>query len=256
MKLALAAVFGLLLANTSPAHACSGANPDQKEMTEYASFIGMVKVLNIDLSNHDKSTSDSNPMSGIKEITFEVIQPYKDELHQKTIKAFYNSTSCRLDFVKVGQVYEEAFFKFGKKDMGLEGLYVSDQRNILWKNTLLTLRSTSKKSPQQLYLETNCQKAGGVWGQQDNARIFSCNIPASNSGEKCSDSIQCEGICIADLNDESEKEMMKQDIMDEINNIPKKTIKKNGTCSKWVTMHGSFYIPKFGRVSALPDYLP
>ncbi len=48
---------------------------------------------------------------------------------------------------------------------------------------------------QKVYLKNDCSKHGGRW--QQSALGFFCNMPTADAGKSCTDSDQCESVCIA-----------------------------------------------------------
>lgn len=44
----------------------------------------------------------------------------------------------------------------------------------------------------------DCLNQNGLWGRQGLAREESCNLPASDAGENCTSSNQCEGKCVGE----------------------------------------------------------
>ena len=45
--------------------------------------------------------------------------------------------------------------------------------------------------------ETDCLEMGGTWGPQGRAQTDMCDLPTTDAGQACSDSSQCQGMCLA-----------------------------------------------------------
>ena len=45
--------------------------------------------------------------------------------------------------------------------------------------------------------EQDCLAQGGVWGPQGLAQTEMCDLPATDAGQPCADSSQCQGLCLA-----------------------------------------------------------
>ncbi len=45
--------------------------------------------------------------------------------------------------------------------------------------------------------EQDCLQQGGVWGPQGMAQTDMCDLPATDAGQPCTDSSQCQGLCLA-----------------------------------------------------------
>jgi len=65
-------------------------------------------------------------------------------------------------------------------------------------------------------------------------------LPTFDSGKVCSDSDQCQGLCIAKLT-LSEEGQIQENYTE---------IRKNGTCSAWTTVIGCIYIVEDGTVGS------
>ncbi len=84
-----------------------------------------------------------------------------------------------------------------------------------------------------------CEALNGKWGRIGIAPFEECNLLTNDVGKACSDSNECEGMCIAELTSE-EKEKVNQ-----------RTIEKNGKCSDWVVVVGCHAIVQKGQVSGI-----
>jgi len=49
--------------------------------------------------------------------------------------------------------------------------------------------------------QKSCEAVSGIWGTVGLSTIEQCNLPTIDAGKICKDSKDCEGACIADLND-------------------------------------------------------
>lgn len=45
--------------------------------------------------------------------------------------------------------------------------------------------------------EQDCLDQGGAWGPQGRAQTDMCDLPATDAGKSCTDSSQCQGLCLA-----------------------------------------------------------
>lgn len=45
--------------------------------------------------------------------------------------------------------------------------------------------------------EQDCLAQGGAWGPQGRLQMEMCDLPASDAGQPCTDSSQCQGLCLA-----------------------------------------------------------
>ena len=45
--------------------------------------------------------------------------------------------------------------------------------------------------------EKDCLDQGGMWGPQGRAQTEMCDMPAMDAGNSCTDSSQCQGLCLA-----------------------------------------------------------
>ena len=45
--------------------------------------------------------------------------------------------------------------------------------------------------------EQDCLDQGGAWGPQGRAQTDMCDLPAIDAGKSCTDSSQCQGLCLA-----------------------------------------------------------
>ncbi len=44
--------------------------------------------------------------------------------------------------------------------------------------------------------EQDCKAQGGAWGPQGRLQMAMCDLPASDAGKPCTDSSQCQGLCL------------------------------------------------------------
>ena len=80
----------------------------------------------------------------------------------------------------------------------------------------------------------SCEAAGGKWEINDAAV---CNLPTSDSGKECTDSSQCEGLCIAELSSEEYNKAIKGTV-----------IYTKGRCSGETSVLGCTPIVNDGKV--------
>ena len=67
---------------------------------------------------------------------------------------------------------------------------------------------------------SDCLREGGCWGAHGLTEVSSCLCPTRDAGTECADAQECEGYCIADV-DEAACEAVTQ-----------------GVCSEFVTVYG------------------
>lgn len=48
--------------------------------------------------------------------------------------------------------------------------------------------------------EQDCLDQGGTWGPQGLAQMDMCDLPTTDAGQPCTDSSQCQGLCLASDN--------------------------------------------------------
>jgi len=88
--------------------------------------------------------------------------------------------------------------------------------------------------------QEDCLKIGGLWSKLGPDPIETCNVKALDRGNLCTDSSQCEGLCLAELSAEEMKQGMSG-----------KQFKKTGNCSVWRVTLGCRGIVTQGVVSIL-----
>ena len=84
-----------------------------------------------------------------------------------------------------------------------------------------------------------CEKSGGKWETIGLDLDEECNLKTSDFGNVCYDRSDCEGECIAELNNE------------EIKTIIEHSISKNGKCSEYRIVVGCRYFVNSGKVDGL-----
>lgn len=72
-----------------------------------------------------------------------------------------------------------------------------------------------------------CEKIGGVWTRPGPRPTEECNIPTKDAGKICSKSSQCEGVCLAELNQDDMRKGMRG-----------KLFKTQGKCSDYIKVMG------------------
>jgi len=88
--------------------------------------------------------------------------------------------------------------------------------------------------------KASCESRGGRWGRIGLSPRPSCNLPASDGGKACSDSDECDGSCLADL-DANEMEAARKG----------ETLKKDGKCTPWMITVGCQARVEDGKVRGL-----
>ena len=63
--------------------------------------------------------------------------------------------------------------------------------------TPVTGPATPPPASQPVASEEECLALGGTWGPQGMLQLDMCDLPASDAGQPCTDSTQCEGMCLA-----------------------------------------------------------
>lgn len=98
------------------------------------------------------------------------------------------------------------FFAFGTaaawQKQPIEPPNDKNKNKICWVGSLGTY---IRENDECIDTQTKCEAKGGQWGGVVSGRGRSpgCNLPTNDAGKKCSDSSQCESVCIA--HDESNK---------------------------------------------------
>jgi hypothetical protein len=88
----------------------------------------------------------------------------------------------------------------------------------------------------------DCLKAGGVWKKLGPDPFETCNIKATDRGNTCHDSSECQGMCQVDLTKEELSQGMRGKIFSN---------KKRGQCSVWVVELGCRGIMKDGKAQVI-----
>lgn len=88
----------------------------------------------------------------------------------------------------------------------------------------------------------DCLKEGGVWKKLGPDPFETCNKKATDRGNLCRDSSECEGMCQVDLT----KEELSQGMRGKLNSN-----KKLGQCSVWVVELGCFGMMKNGQAQTI-----
>jgi len=91
-------------------------------------------------------------------------------------------------------------------------------------------------------IKDDCLKIGGVWKKRGIDTIESCNIKATDRGNICHDSSECQGMCQVDLTREELSQGMRGKLFSN---------KKYGQCSVWVVELGCRGIMKEGKAQVI-----
>lgn len=89
--------------------------------------------------------------------------------------------------------------------------------------------------------KATCEAQGGRWGRIGLSPVESCNLPTSDAGTVCSDSSECESLCIADLSQADRDRLMRNRV----------TIETNGKCAPWRITVGCIPRVTEGQVTGL-----
>lgn len=88
----------------------------------------------------------------------------------------------------------------------------------------------------------DCLKNGGRWKKIGIDRFETCNLKATDRGNICHDSSECQGMCQVDLTKEELSQGMRGKIF---------TDKKRGICSVWVVELGCRGVMKGGKAQVI-----
>lgn len=88
----------------------------------------------------------------------------------------------------------------------------------------------------------DCLMKGGVWKKLGPDPFETCNIKATDRGNICHDSSECQGMCQVDLTRDELSQGMRGKLF---------TDKKRGACSVWVVELGCRGIMKDGKASVI-----
>ena len=88
----------------------------------------------------------------------------------------------------------------------------------------------------------DCLKAGGSWKKLGPDPFETCNIKATDRGNICHDSSECQGMCQVDLTKEELSQGMRGKLFSD---------KKRGQCSVWVVELGCRGIMKEGKAQVI-----
>ncbi len=83
-----------------------------------------------------------------------------------------------------------------------------------------------------------CEAMGGKWGRIGIGARAQCNLPASDANQVCSDSSECEGLCLANLTNEERDRMMRT----------RTTLETKGKCAPWLITVGCIAVVENGQV--------
>ncbi len=89
--------------------------------------------------------------------------------------------------------------------------------------------------------KATCEAQGGRWGRIGLSPVESCNLPTSDAGTVCSDSSECESLCIADLSQADRDRLMRGKV----------TIETTGKCAPWRIVVGCIPRVEEGKVTGL-----
>jgi hypothetical protein len=86
-----------------------------------------------------------------------------------------------------------------------------------------------------------CEAQGGKWGRIGLAPREECNLPTTDAGKVCSDSSECEGMCVANLSREDYDRVTKNRVV----------IDAKGKCTPWRIVVGCLAIVTDGKVNGI-----
>jgi hypothetical protein len=96
-------------------------------------------------------------------------------------------------------------------------------------------------TPDRLQDQASCEALGGRWGQIGLAPREACNLPTTDAGETCSDSDECESLCLADLTEEQKSQVNRGDLW----------LRTTGQCAAWQSLAGCLAPVENGVVSSI-----
>lgn len=101
---------------------------------------------------------------------------------------------------------------------------------------------TDMPSADDITDKNSCESAGGSWGRVGiEVSESRCNLPTSDGGKSCVDSVDCEGWCIAELSPQDQDKVQSQ----------RAVIEKSGKCSGWQIVSGCFPVVTQGVINGL-----
>lgn len=86
-----------------------------------------------------------------------------------------------------------------------------------------------------------CLAAGGKWGRIGLGPRAECNLPTSDAGAICSDSSECESLCIAELSKADQERVTRE----------KAIIQTKGKCAAWRIVVGCIARVENGQVKGI-----
>lgn len=89
--------------------------------------------------------------------------------------------------------------------------------------------------------QPSCLAAGGKWGRIGLGPREECNLPTSDAGTACSDSSECESLCLAELS-KADQERITRD---------KAIIQTKGKCAAWRIVVGCIARVENGQVKGI-----
>lgn len=158
--------------------------------------------------------------------------------HVKTIKG--NCDSCyeihynfKSNFTGYGNRSNESVeLKINEHDVELYVSYGEVRKAVI--DGSWNMMKEEMNSPGQIA----CEEKGGEWMQGNRPQPY-CNMLADDAGVECTDSSECEGLCLATLTEKEQEQVLDEEI------------KRNGKCSKYKTVTGCTYPVNNGKVSGL-----
>ncbi|MCC7305837.1 MAG: hypothetical protein IT558_06215 [Alphaproteobacteria bacterium] len=229
------------------ARACLSVPADKEKMLKEAYFIGIVKILE---THKAKPSEDSLEVYPEKKIPLPLggwestVQPLDSYVGNNIPEKFsvQSGSDCEIYKAKPGNVIEVIVLK--RK----EELVFPNQGSQLKKEEWHALRKASAETPALEAEKRKCETIGANWVLPEGG-VASCSFPTDDYNKECSDDIQCEGLCIAELNVEEIRAVAKQSTSDLFKpETWSKPVKKNGKCSQWRNMQGCQYIVNNGVV--------
>ncbi len=91
--------------------------------------------------------------------------------------------------------------------------------------------------------QSSCEAQGGKWGRIGPSPVESCNLRTSDGGQVCSDSSECEGLCIAELSPQDYERVRMSG--------GKVVIETKGKCAPWRITVGCNPVVTSGKVKGI-----
>ncbi len=217
-------IFTLFSQNANACRCALSTPESSREEMEKAYYVGKVEIISIkELENNHI------------QLRLLAVEPYAKPFYRH-IMATARTGVCGFGEVEIGEIHEMVIYRDEKYNLTVKGdcPYILPE---IWEEYRKKGSDMKKKMEKD---KENCESKGGKWAMYGLTTAPSCILKSSDKDKPCSDSSECEGICIADYT----KEQMEFVLTAK----PPFNLKVNGKCSEFMTMYGCQHIVQKGYV--------